>query len=217
MIGGSDKKRLPPLARKRYEWALPYCEGLEVMDSGCGYGQGSFIVSKVAKSVVGVEPDLEARRYALFHYHAPNLSFESTHPIHEFDVAISFEVIEHQEDFRKYLLTLCKRLKLNGVLLLSTPNLLFTEQFYKDGRPPNPFHQKEFYPKEIELVLPDAGFKIEHRFSQFGNAQIKWGVKIGKFRDYVPGVVKEIFAPEPLPSNQIAVSDAVQVYQARKS
>src|SRR5213082_3394273 len=40
---------------KRYEFALPYSAGRDVLDAGCGVGYGSALLAERARNVVGVD------------------------------------------------------------------------------------------------------------------------------------------------------------------
>lgn len=65
-----------------------------------------------------------------------------------FDVVVSFETIEHvgEEIQRKFLEEICRVLKPEGTLIMSTPNkAVYTDLV--EGE--NPFHIKEFYVKNF--------------------------------------------------------------------
>ena len=46
---------------KRYEFALPWCRGREVLDAGCGVGYGSAFLAREASRLLGVDRDDPAR------------------------------------------------------------------------------------------------------------------------------------------------------------
>lgn len=83
----------------RYAWACQWCWGKRVLDLGCGAGYGSFMLSWVAKSVLGVDIELDAVVFAQNKFKAHNLSFlakditDTTLP--GADVCVMFEVLEH--------------------------------------------------------------------------------------------------------------------------
>lgn len=83
----------------RYAWACQWCWGKSVLDLGCGAGYGSFMLSWVAKSVMGVDIDTEAVCFAQLKFKAPNLAFivrDITDAVLPgADVCVAFEVLEH--------------------------------------------------------------------------------------------------------------------------
>ena len=75
-------------------------------------------------------------------------------------MVVSFETIEHvgEEIQKKFLEEICRVLKPEGTLIMSTPNkAVYTDLV--EGE--NPFHVKEFYVKEFQEFLGS-------RFSPYG-------------------------------------------------
>ncbi len=70
------------------------------------------------------------------------------------DVVVSFQVIEHLADPRRYLDELARVLVPGGLALISTPNRLES-----DGE--NPFHLREYAPEELERVLAPHFAEVE--------------------------------------------------------
>ena len=68
-----------------------------------------------------------------------------------FEAIISFEVIEHIEDGEGYLSKISDILVPNGIFIGSTP--IRKPKKYQDGKPKNPYHQKEYYITEISSLL----------------------------------------------------------------
>jgi 2-polyprenyl-3-methyl-5-hydroxy-6-metoxy-1,4-benzoquinol methylase len=86
----------------RYRLAAEFLKGVDVLDVGCGYGHGSYFFAKQgAKSVLGIDSDSKAIRYANRKYRRDNLRFELMDatrialPPQSFKAAVSLEVIEH--------------------------------------------------------------------------------------------------------------------------
>jgi ubiquinone/menaquinone biosynthesis C-methylase UbiE len=69
-----------------------------------------------------------------------------------FDVVISFEVIEHILDYQKYLTEVTRVLRPGGIVILSTPNKLFTSP---NNQPVIRGHIKEFSAQEFKDVLSE--------------------------------------------------------------
>lgn len=126
----------------------------QVIDLGCGTGYGTQLMTEVGQLVVG----LDRAEYALPKLNTANRpSFCAADlrylPFHDlsFDLAISFQVIEHIKDMHSYLAEAYRILNPHGILILSTPNrnlrLLPLE------RPWNPYHVKEYSPTQLKHLL----------------------------------------------------------------
>jgi len=50
----------------RYIFVTQFVEGKTVLDLGCGEGYGSYILSKLAERVVGIDIDEKTRRYLVW-------------------------------------------------------------------------------------------------------------------------------------------------------
>lgn len=114
---------------QRYQFAKKYIKEMKVLDLGCGAGYGSFELKKLgAKSVVGIDNDSKAIEYAISKFKIENLKFKIDNatnlsfPDSTFDIVVSFEVIEHIKDYRKYLKEVFRVLKKGGYFIFSTPN-----------------------------------------------------------------------------------------------
>jgi SAM-dependent methyltransferase len=68
------------------------------------------------------------------------------------DVIVSFETIEHVDDWQAFLREMLRCLRSGGTLLLSTPNAVHSIHDAQ-GTPLNPFHKKEFTPEELVRVF----------------------------------------------------------------
>jgi SAM-dependent methyltransferase len=150
------------LHRKRYEFALPYCEGREVLDAGCGVGYGTAVLAPHARRVVGVDLDPAAIAYARSRYGADNVEFREGDvqaldlADASFDAVCSFETIEHVPDRDAFLAEMRRLLRPGGTFLVSTPRAERTEL-----RPANPFHQVELAPADFEALLRTRFAEVE--------------------------------------------------------
>jgi ubiquinone/menaquinone biosynthesis C-methylase UbiE len=137
----------------RYKLAAKLAAGKTVLDIACGSGYGSKILSEAgAAKVIAVDINKEAVAEAEKRYGAEDLLFKSgnAEKIEEadetFDLAVSFETIEHLPDAEKYLAEISRVLKKEGMALISTPNKdVFGQK--------NPYHLHEFTGKEFEDTL----------------------------------------------------------------
>ena len=155
----------------RYTFAARLARGKRVLDAGSGAGYGSAELARTAQSVVGVDRAPEAVDFARAHYQFPNLFFEQAsctalpHPDGVFDLVVAFEVIEHLEDWREFLLEARRVLAPTGQFIVSTPNkLYYTESRGVAGA--NPFHVHEFgfdeLRGELTRVFPHVSMFLEN-------------------------------------------------------
>lgn len=144
----------------RYALARQLGRNCAVLDVACGEGYGSAMLSEVADKVVGVDISPDAIRHAMSRYgqHA-NLEFVEAScdklpfPDASFDVAVSFETIEHIETQKEFIAELTRVLRPDGVLILSSPN----KRLYSDAHDyHNEFHVRELYRNELEELLLGA-------------------------------------------------------------
>jgi SAM-dependent methyltransferase len=155
----------------RYAFAARLARGKRVLDAGCGAGYGSAELAQAADSVVGADVAAEAVAYARANYRLRNLRFEQAscnalpHADHTFDLIVAFEVIEHLENWRGFLLEVRRLLAANGQFIVSTPNkTYYTESRGATGA--NPFHVHEFefeeFRTELISVFPDVSLFLEN-------------------------------------------------------
>jgi 2-polyprenyl-3-methyl-5-hydroxy-6-metoxy-1,4-benzoquinol methylase len=149
-----------------YAFALQFVKDKLVLEDGCGSGYGSYyLATNGAKEVVGIDVATEAVEYARSRYNCKNLAFrqmnstELSFSDESFDIATSFQVIEHIEDADKFLRQMTRVLKRQGIALISTPN----KQTYSPNtdEPENPFHVREFYLDQFEKLLSKYFNKVE--------------------------------------------------------
>ena len=139
---------------KRYDFALSFCDGAQVLDAACGAGYGAEHLAQRAKSVVGIDLSEETIAHARLRYPLPNLSFRvgdlALLPDEDasFDVVCSFETIEHVEDPERVLAEFARVLRDHGLLLVSTPNAPQTTT-----APANPFHRIEWSAADFQALL----------------------------------------------------------------
>ena len=136
----------------RYLFASQFTVSKTVLDAACGSGYGSAILSESgATKVVGIDYSSEAIEYCEKNYKNENLEFkkENCEKINldtRFDVAVSFETIEHLKNQDDFLTEIKRTLKHDGLFIVSTPNI----DTYPSG---NPFHHKEFTESEFKSFL----------------------------------------------------------------
>lgn len=158
---------------ERYYTASRYVEGKIVLDAACGEGYGSHILAQTAKSVIGVDLDIDAVTNAQKKYSDLNnlqyvqgsiekLDFIEDNTI---DVVVSFETIEHvPEDIqRKFISEIYRVLKKDGILIMSSPNKKeYTDRYNFH----NKFHVHELYVEEFVELLKTK-FKNINLYRQY--------------------------------------------------
>ncbi len=155
----------------RYNFAARLARGKRVLDAGCGAGYGAAELAQMAERVVAIDIAADAVDFARSHYELPNLRFEQASctemPFENaaFDLVVAFEVIEHLEDWKGFLLEVRRVLSPSGQLVVSTPNkLYYTESRGAEGA--NPFHVHEFdfeeFTRELKEVFPHVSMFLEN-------------------------------------------------------
>jgi len=155
----------------RYTFAARLARGKRVLDAGCGAGYGSAELAHTAESVVGLDIAAEAVEFARANYRLPNLCFLQAsgaalpHPDSAFGLAVAFEVVEHLEHWREFLLEVRRVLAQAGHFVVSTPNTLYyTESRGAQGA--NPFHIHEFtfeeFRGELSAIFPHVTMFLEN-------------------------------------------------------
>jgi SAM-dependent methyltransferase len=146
-----------------YEWIAPRLDGLRVVDMACGEGYGADVLARRAAGVIGVDANPEAHDHARLRYRRPNLSFERG-LIETFDApcdAIVFlQTIEHVQDPGAVLARFRDLVGPNGVVFVSTPNLLTLAPPGAE-KSDNPWHVREYRLAEFAALCRDRFGTVE--------------------------------------------------------
>lgn len=147
------------LARHRaaYRFAEGYARAGTLLDLGCGTGYGTAALAEAAPRTVGLdqvapEPRVRASQARFVRGDLEALPFASG----GFDVVTSFQVVEHLADPHRYLAEIARVLAPDGVVLISTPNILQSDR-------ENPYHLHEYEPAELEAALAEHFERVEMR------------------------------------------------------
>lgn len=162
--------------------------GDTVLDCACGLGYGSAILAAQSAGArfIGVDIDPGSAAYANANFgvqygveyvaaSATDLSFLEDDSI---DLVVSFETIEHLEDYEAFLKEALRVLKPDGRIVASVPNLWVDET----GNDPNPYHFHAFDYDKFRATM-GAHFLLEERWSQSAPGGFKlwdWPRKLDK-------------------------------------
>ena len=136
----------------RYESVEPFVKNKIVLDIASGSGYGTAKLAETAKHVTGVDLDSDAIAYASENYAAKNIEYKQGDGIHipltdnAIDTVVSFETIEHIEDYKQFLSEVKRVLKPEGTLVISSPNDLESPEG-------NHYHVHEFQFDELFKLL----------------------------------------------------------------
>lgn len=150
---------------ERYEFAKRFISGKRVLDIACGVGYGSrMLIDGGATNVVGCDVLRDNVEYAANTYGCDGLKFivkDARQPIDEgeFDVIVCFETIEHVDNYKAVLLNLHTLLKMDGKLIISSPNRTITSPHLRADNRAAYYHIREFTINELKDHLSAAGFK----------------------------------------------------------
>jgi len=145
--------------RTRYHWAARYAEGKDVLEVGCGGGQGLGYLARAARRVVGGDIDDSCVRVASEHYtddrpievlklDAQDMPFGDA----SFDVVMLFEAIYYLPEPRRFIAEARRVLRPDGVLLICTVNREWS------GQNPSPFSVAYYSAADLAGMLREAGF-----------------------------------------------------------
>ena len=147
---------------------------IKVLDIGCGGGLISEAICKLGANVTGIDFVEDNIKVAKIHASQRNLkikylikNFEKEKIKKKFDVIIIFEVLEHLNNWEKFLKKIKLNLKKNGILLISTINRNLISKFltidiaenYLKWIPVNTHNYHKFIkPEELKIFLSNENF-----------------------------------------------------------
>jgi len=122
----------------------------DLLEVGCGEGRGVELLSNLLKSYTAIDKIEEvlmdlSEKYPQHSFRAMNIPPFKGIEDNSFDFVISFQVIEHIKEDRKYLTEIARVLKPGGQAYLTTPNRSYTLSR-------NPWHIREYLPEELRTI-----------------------------------------------------------------
>lgn len=156
--------------KKVYSFCKPYVKGKNVLDLGCGNAIGTEILGEVAKSIVALDKDPQVINQNSMKTKSSNIKFEvvdfeKKEINNMYDAVIALQVIEHFKNPDLVITKLKRVLRKGGLLILSTPNSI--TQSYNE----NPYHYKEFSPKELKRFLEEHFSRVKI-YGLYGNLEV---------------------------------------------
>jgi SAM-dependent methyltransferase len=160
----------------RYHWAAQYCQGKDVLEVGCGSGQGLGLLLQIAKSVeagdysetvLRIPREHYGDRLALREFDAQSLPYADGSK----DVIILFETIYYVPDARRFVAECRRVLRPGGAVLIATAN--------KDlpDFNPSPLSHKYYGAVELKELFAGAGFSANIS-GYFEVGKVSWRQRI---------------------------------------
>jgi SAM-dependent methyltransferase len=162
----------------------------EVVEVGSGEGYGTSLLSETAARVVGLDIDEATVEHASGKYASDKVGFALydgntiPFPDNTFDLAVSFQVIEHIRDDAGHVAQICRILKPGGILVLTTPNRNY--RLLPGQKPWNRFHVREYDRQQLQATLrrsfPDTlvlGIRGSEEVQAIERARVAWALKSG--------------------------------------
>jgi len=157
----------------RYYWAGRYCYGKEVVEAGCGSGQGLGYFLGIAKSleagdysdeILSIARKHYGNRISLRQFDAQNMPFANKSK----DVIILFEAIYYLPDAKKFASECARVLRRGGKVLIATAN----KDLYDFN--PSPHSYKYYGVVELNDLFARHGFEMEFfGYTRVGNVSIR--------------------------------------------
>lgn len=128
-----------------YRFFATFAQGRRVLDAGCGSGYGSaYLAGHGAASVIGLDVNERAVRYARRRYRAGNLSFRQADLARldlepgSFDLVVASNVMEHLESPACFLRRVRPALSAQGQVIVAVPPI--TDEVRLQQNDDNPHH-----------------------------------------------------------------------------
>ncbi len=150
---------------KKLQLISRYYKTGKILDIGCGTGEFLNVCKNAKWDVIGIEPDLDAKKMAIENYglnvkeesEIKNLESES------FDIISMWHVLEHVPQLNERIEELKRLIKKNGIILIAVPNCtsldasIYSEHWAAYDLPRHLYH---FSPEDIESVFKNHNLEV---------------------------------------------------------
>ena len=135
---------------KAYYLAVDYIKG-DLLELGCGEGRGVELLAPIATSFTAIDKISEVvdqldRKFPDYTFKKGSFPPLDGTESNSFDTIVSFQVIEHIKDDRKFLEEMWRVLKPGGKAIITTPNI-------KKSVTRNPWHIREYTADELKALV----------------------------------------------------------------
>lgn len=131
-----------------------FASGNDVLDVGCGLGEGLKELRRKAKTAQGQEIDENLNGEGIIIGKIEQIKDKS------FDVVISIDVVEHVPDDRNFVINLAR---------IARKTLFLTTPLSALGREIWPYHIREYRPKELIDLVSDLGNVMYYKGTPSGS------------------------------------------------
>jgi len=144
----------------RYSFAQQYCEKKDVLEVGCGAGQGLGLLNRLANKIIGGDYSETLLSIVRQHYNgriplvrldAQVLPFKDQ----SFDVVILYEAIYYLKNPEFFVMECSRVLRPSGTVILCNPNKSLPDFN------PSPHSYRYFSPCDFNNLLNPKGFTVE--------------------------------------------------------
>ena len=188
-----------PRLAKKYIFAGQFVTGKKVLDLGCAAGYGSYYLAAKAgaKQVTGVDISKKAIAKAQTNHTHPKIQYyvgnaqKLPFEDNSFEVVVSLEVIEHVQNYKKFLSEVARVCcQPDGLTIMSTPNKAVTSPNLK--YPLMVSHTKEFYIEELEEELKKYFSKVTLQGEDAARSDLETHLKTWR------GKLQKVISQNPL-------------------
>lgn len=153
---------------QRYKFFTEYYRNKSIIDAACGTGYGThYIINSGATRVIGIDISDEAITFCKSNYVKPSLEYKKLDCLkinelsEKFDVAVSFETIEHLDDPEAFIKNTASVLKPEGIFICSTPN----KSRLSGAGNINPYHPNELEWTDFKRIFQKY-FSVQNSYHQ---------------------------------------------------
>lgn len=150
--------------KQKVKWISKHTKGKDLLDVGCGTGHFSQAIKAAGFNVTGIEPDPDARQFAIDKNGVDALDKKEFYSLNkQFDAITLWHVLEHLSELNKDIEYLNKWLKTDGTLFIAVPNCnSFDARLYKElwAGYDVPRHLYHFTEPVIKSLFEKHGFRL---------------------------------------------------------